>query len=241
MKKILFTTHALFLIIGFLAASGLFIFYAIPLTQNYIEADPHFIRLSQDPERVNYDDLLQEYYLAKLYLNHPAYFFKRDEGKAKLTLLANRGYTLAITELIKFHQIMAHRAAFKHHPDEVKYEQHIEKAYDLAIKAAEFGNYTYLHMMFKVRKPYEQRDITEEIALLEKGALEIQSDQLAVDLSVYHYTQGNTEKEEKWLTIAEEIYNSPRKEPACVTIEPQKTHTGFYNRWEEIEKKRANQ
>lgn len=219
MKKILFTTHTLIFILGFLVAASIFIFYEMPYTHRYVVADPLYIKLAEDRKPEDYSAVLQEDYLGSLYLNHPVYFLKREEGKKILKGLAKRGYTPSAGTL------------FSHYINKYKFTNNDEqalaylmKAHKWAMFAAKQGDYIKLHIIFHIYDIYEYKDdVTEELALLEKAAMESASHVFATDLSVYYELhEGNKEKAEKWLRIAEEIYKAPYQEPVCTTITPRK-------------------
>ena len=219
MKTTLFTTHTLVFLVGLVIASSYFIFYGMPQAAKYIVAEPMFIKMTEDAEKESYNVVLQEDYIGNIYLKHPAYFFKREEGKQILADLAKRGYTPAAGSLFAYHSI-------KHmYADNAEDEQkHLMDAHRWAMLAAEQGDFMDLHILFHIHDLYEyQDDVSKELALLEKAAMESDSHIFATDLSVYYELQeGNKEKAEKWLKIAEETYKAPYQEPACTTIMPRK-------------------
>lgn len=223
MKKVLFATHTLVFLAGLLIASAYFVFYGLPLTARYIVADPMYIKLTEDTEKENYSDILQEDYLGSLYLKHPAYFFKRQEGKDILKNLAHRGYTPASGSLFAYY-ITRHMYADNYEEE----KRYLMDAHKWAMLAAKQGSFFDLFTLFHIFDLYDYKgDVSEELAILEKAAKASPSHVFANGLSKFYALQRkDTGNAEKWHKVAQEIYHSSYEEAPGRTIIPRKD--GYY-------------
>lgn len=217
MKLKLFITHAIIFSIGASVASSYFLFKDIPLTANYITADPQYIKLTDEAQPEHYGELLRQNYLGNMYLTKPIYFFKRQNGYNILADLANKGYSPAAFSLFnfeirKYHQDLLQKSA--------EAKDHYNKAYKWAMVAAKQGYYFPLQSMVKIYQLENTKDISEELSLLKSWAHKSSIDATAFALHEYYYKKGNEEEAQKWLDTAQKIWDEHRPKPACTTITP---------------------
>ena len=218
MKLKLFITHLLTLVIGFGLASSYFVFDVIPSTARHIVADPQYIKLTNDTEPVEYNEVLQQDYLGSLYLRNPVYFFKRQQGYDMLEHLANKGYTSAATHLHGYHILRA----IYHYPNYEKANIEFAKAHKWAKVAAAQGMPAYLLSMLNADRSYVAETTPEEMAMLEEAAKNSSIGTSAEWVSEYYSKIGEDEKAAEWMAIADNIWASDPPKPACSTITPWK-------------------
>jgi len=218
MKLKSFITHAAFLMIGIALTASYFIVDILPGTKQYVAPDAAFIKLPNNSEPQNYRGILQDYYLARMYLASPVFFFRRDKGYKMMQKLSDEGYTPATNSLFNYHIDKAYWSRV----GKPKLYGEFLKAYKWATIAADQEQYGPISSIVIINTPKNIEETSEAVKILEKAAPESSKDGLAFSLHTYYFKEGNNEKAEHWLNVAQKIWDEKRPEPACTTITPWK-------------------
>ena len=199
-------------IVGGILSLFLFAHFFLPAASGYYLTDPLYIKLDGRAEPYTYSSITDRSYVGNLYLKHPLFFYKREEGLRILSDLAARGYTPAGSNLFHF--------AIDDKPGHPPNKSDVLSAYKWARMTAEQGDLMDLVALLKFHNLADYKDVTSDIALVEKFALRTSLHGYAAYLAEYYTEQNNPKKKEYWAKKAEEIKKGSLTEPACATIMP---------------------
>lgn len=211
MKLHPFIAHTSIFFVGLFLATGYFLFKAIPNTAQYVRTDIEFIDLPNSDGNTHYYKVLEDYFLGDLYLRDPLYFFQRDKGHKIMAKLANLGYTPASDSLFYYHFHKAFGSKVlkaKTDPKLVKIKEY-DKARKWAILSAEQGSLIPIYTLLSMDNPPPNRNMTDDIKVLEQGAKTSTTPVYAKWLGKYYSEHSQPQKAAYWAEQAKTIEQSP--------------------------------
>ena len=201
---------------GFIAGGvvSLFMFahFILPAASNYYMTDPHYIKLDDRSEPYLYSSIADRSYVGNLYLRHPFLVYKREEGIHILSDLAARGYTPAANNLFQY--------TLDDTKNRLPNKNNVLNAYKWARITAQQGDLMALFALLKLYNLADYKDVTSDIKLMEKFALNTPLHGAAAYLADYHKKNNNPQKAAHWAQVAADIKASPFTDPTCTTITP---------------------
>lgn len=219
MKKHSVFISILSAVVGGLLVTVMFLECVMPKIYSNMVVDVQNIELLKGEKSVDYADILEEYQLARLYLEDPMYFYKRKKGYRILEELSGKGYTPAAVSLNTFHAKQMNYYASK--KDIENFAKQHSKTHYWALVAAKQGDYVPLMSMVKHDALEKVKgDISEELILLDKWVQESSLSTAPKIMAAYYEKVGNKEKAAKLWAEYEQRKQNPLSPPACTTITP---------------------